>query len=115
MKNIIALFQKLYGWVFNKVDYLQSPFLLAVRLYWGWQLMQTDGARSMTSQKWLSSSPVSIFLCSSQCLHGLVPEFFGGMLLFAGLASRLIAIPIFINYDSGVPDCRQRSIHVDTL
>src|SRR6267154_732635 len=98
MKNIIALFQKLYGWVFNKVDYLQSPFLLAVRLYWGWQLMQTGWGKIHDIPKvveFFTSLNIPMPVANAYMVSYL--EFFGGILLFGGLASRLIAIPIFIN------------------
>lgn len=30
-----------YSLAAEKISYLRSPFLLAVRLYWGWQFVQT--------------------------------------------------------------------------
>lgn len=41
MKSLVALVQNLHGWFVKAVSALQSPFLLAVRLYWGWQLVQS--------------------------------------------------------------------------
>ncbi len=37
MKKLLELYTKFAAWV----SYLQSPFLLVVRLYWGWQLVQS--------------------------------------------------------------------------
>ncbi len=41
MKTLFFRLQRMYAWFFEAVDFLQSPFLLAVRLYWGWQLVQS--------------------------------------------------------------------------
>src|SRR5258708_12664980 len=41
MKTLFFRLQRLYERFFEAVDFLQSPFLLAVRLYWGWQLVQS--------------------------------------------------------------------------
>ena len=42
MKQII---EKYYGLLIGAGTHLQSPFLLAVRLYWGWQFAQTGWAK----------------------------------------------------------------------
>src|SRR5271167_2234753 len=41
MNKLIVMAQRAYTWVFSKVDYLQSPLLLAIRMYWGFQLAQS--------------------------------------------------------------------------
>ncbi len=41
MKTLLMRLRVLYQRFFAAVDYLRSPFLLAVRLYWGWQLIQS--------------------------------------------------------------------------
>ena len=41
MKALLSRLRHLYKRFFAAVDYLRSPFLLAVRLYWGWQLIQS--------------------------------------------------------------------------
>ena len=69
---------------------LQSPFLLAVRLYWGWQFAQTGWGKlhhlaQITDFFRSLAIPFAAFYAhfvSSQ-------EFLGGLLLIAGLASRL--------------------------
>ncbi len=71
---------------------LQSPFLLAVRLYWGWQLVQNGWG------KLHNIAHVTDFFTS---LHIPLPganahfiallEFCGGLLLIVGLLSRLTA------------------------
>src|SRR5260370_2907292 len=41
MKAFVLRLRRFYKGFFAGVDYLRSPFLLAVRLYWGWQLVQS--------------------------------------------------------------------------
>ena len=38
----MKLLERLYRLLIRAADSLQSPFLLAVRLYWGWQFIE-DG------------------------------------------------------------------------
>jgi putative oxidoreductase len=74
-------------------DSLKSPFLLAVRLYWGWQLMQSGWGK-------LHNIPgVTEFFASLRlpaphftaiAISNL--ELFGGALLAFGLGSRVIAL-----------------------
>jgi putative oxidoreductase len=72
---------------------LQSPFLLLVRLYWGWQFMQTGWG------KLHNLSHVHDFFASLGIpLPGVMApavaslEFFGGILLIVGLGTRLIGL-----------------------
>jgi putative oxidoreductase len=77
---------------------LRSPFLLFVRLYWGWQFMQTGWG------KLHNLSHVRDFFAS---LHIPAPglmapaiaslEFFGGILLIVGLGTRLIGLLLACN------------------
>jgi len=41
----------LYKRFFAAFDYLQSPFLLLVRLYWGWQLIQSGWGKLHNLEK----------------------------------------------------------------
>jgi putative oxidoreductase len=45
MKSATILIQKLYDWFVNSMSNLESPFLLVVRLYWGWQISQNGWAK----------------------------------------------------------------------
>lgn len=77
---------------------LQSPFLLSVRLYWGWQLAESGWGKLhnlpkvtefFTSLNLPAPGAMALFIASL--------EFVGGILLILGLAARLIAIPLVIN------------------
>jgi putative oxidoreductase len=77
----------------------KSPFLLAIRLYWGWQMCVAGSAHlsdvpAMVERfmEWGVPFPVfNVYLSA-------ITEIVCGLLLAAGVASRLIAIPLIINF-----------------
>src|SRR5260370_2281899 len=77
---------------------LQSPLLLLVRLYWGWQFIQTgwgklhniSGVTNYFTQLGLPLPHLTVIFIA-------LLEFGGGILMVLGLASRLIAVPLIIN------------------
>ncbi len=74
-------------------SYLQSPFLLAVRLYWGWQLVQSGWGKLHHLDKitdYFASLNIPFPAVSGHFVSGL--EFVGGILLILGLGSRLIGL-----------------------
>jgi putative oxidoreductase len=77
---------------------LQSPFLLAVRLYWGWQFAQTGwGKLHHLAQitEFFRSLGIPAAGFNAHFVSGL--EFMGGLLLIAGLASRLTSFLLAAN------------------
>ena len=98
MKKWIEFMRKLHGWVFGKVDYLQSPLLLAVRMYWGWQFFQAgSGKLGNLAQVTEFFTTLGISYPGLNAHFVAYLEAVGGVLIFVGLASRLIAIPLVIN------------------
>lgn len=93
----VARARNAYGLLICSASYLQSPFLLIVRLYWGWQFFQTGkGKLSDLSQPTEFFASLHIpFPAFNAALVGAT-ECFGGLLLLVGLASRLTAIPLTI-------------------
>src|SRR5882757_7517284 len=98
MKNLFFTLQRLYERFFEAVDFLQSPFLLAVRLYWGWQLVQSGWGKLhhldkvtefFTSLNLPMPAQMAVFI---SCV-----EFFGGLFLAIGLFSRMTALVLTIN------------------
>jgi len=77
---------------------LRSPFLLFVRLYWGWQFIQTGWGKlhNLSHVKEFFSSlgipAPGLMAPAISCL-----EFFGGILLIVGLATRLIGLLLACN------------------
>jgi putative oxidoreductase len=84
--------QKLYEMFVRAASSLESPFLLIVRLYWGWQFMQTGWGKLGDLGKvtnYFTSLGIPAPALSAYFISGL--EFAGGILLAIGLGSRLIA------------------------
>src|SRR5271167_4075273 len=74
-------------------SYLQSPFLLAVRLYWGWQFAQTGWGKLHNIEKitgFFASLNIPFPAANAHFVSTL--EFAGGILLILGLGSRLISL-----------------------
>jgi putative oxidoreductase len=94
MQNLL----KLYARCCNFACYFQSPILLAVRLYWGWQLVQSGWGKLHHLDKVTSffeslNLPAPAF--TAHFVSGL--EFFGGILLILGLATRLTGLVLTVN------------------
>ncbi len=95
MEKLTQTIRKAYEYLVRIASSGQSLFLLAVRLYWGWQFFVTGKG------KLANLGPVAEFFKSlgipmptlNAFLAGTA-ECFGGLLLLAGLASRLTAIPL---------------------
>jgi putative oxidoreductase len=97
-KHMIQPLERLERLLAARAAHLRSPFLLLVRLYWGLQFIQTGWGKLNNLQRtgeFFSSLelPAPHFTAAAiGCL-----EFVGGLLLFAGLFSRLVAIPLAID------------------
>jgi putative oxidoreductase len=84
--------QKLYEMFVRAASTLESPFLLIVRLYWGWQFMQTGWGKLGDLGKvanYFTTLGIPAPAWNAYFISGL--EFAGGILLAIGLGSRLIA------------------------
>jgi putative oxidoreductase len=77
---------------------LQSSFLLAVRLYWGWQFMQTGWGKLTDIGKVVGFfTDLGIPAPALNAYFVSALEFGGGVLLILGFGSRLIALPLVID------------------
>ena len=47
MRELISTIHRVHSWFIRAINLLQSPLLLAIRLYWGFQFMQ-DGWGKLT-------------------------------------------------------------------
>lgn len=84
---------KLYDLLTAAASSLQSPFLLVVRLYWGFQMMQTGWGKLHNLSKvtdFFTSLGIPLPGLTAPCIVGL--EFLGGILIMLGLGSRLVAL-----------------------
>ncbi len=75
------------------VSYLQSPFLLAVRLYWGWQFAQSGWGKLHHLDKitsFFTTLNIPFPALNAHFISGL--EFVGGILLIVGLGAKLTGL-----------------------
>jgi putative oxidoreductase len=79
-------------------DALRSPFLLAIRLYWGWQLVQSGwGKLHHIPQVTEFFSTLNIPFSHANAVFVSNVELFGGLLLILGLASRINGLVLTVN------------------
>lgn len=77
---------------------LKSPLLLAVRLYWGWQLVQTGWGKLQHLDRvtaFFSSLNIPLPGLNAHFVAGL--EVVGGVALILGVASRLFGLLLTID------------------
>jgi putative oxidoreductase len=116
MAKIVELGKKVYGGYTALLNLGQSPLLLAIRLYWGWQFMQ-DGWGKLTHLDRVTQYFLSLNLPAAglaALLVGLV-ELVGGTLFALGVASRLTSLVLFVNMTMAylsVPDDRANFFHI---
>jgi putative oxidoreductase len=98
------------------LNWLQNPLLLAIRLYWGWQFAQ-DGWGKLTHLDKVTRFFTSLNLPApgTTALMVALVEFAGGILLAAGIGSRLTSLFLFVNMSMAylcVPDDRINFSHI---
>ena len=89
MNNLVGLYEQFSVWSAK----LRSPFLSAVRLYWGWQFAQTGWGKLQHLDKitaFFTSLNIPAPAFNAHFVSGL--EFVGGFLLIVGLGSRITAL-----------------------
>ena len=89
MKQWIATYFAASG----RLSLLRSPFLLAIRLYWGWQFAQTGWGKMHHLDKitgFFASLNIPFPAFNAHFVAGL--EFVGGLVLIVGLATRLVGV-----------------------
>ena len=92
------LAEKYYRLLIRAASGLQSPFLLAIRLYWGWQFMQTGWGKLSDIHKvvgFFTQLGIPAPALNAWFVSGL--EFAGGLMLIVGVGSRLVALPLVID------------------
>jgi putative oxidoreductase len=98
MRDLFNQLKRLHDRFFELVSGLQSPFLLFVRLYWGWQLAQSGWGKLHNLPKvteFFTSLNLPMPAQAAVAISCL--EFFGGIFLALGLLSRLTALVLTVN------------------
>lgn len=97
-ERFLSITQRLYGLLVTGASFLQSPFLLIVRLYWGWQFFLTGKGKLLNLERTSNFfSSLNIPMPTVSALLNSSLECVGGLLLVVGLASRLISIPLALS------------------
>jgi putative oxidoreductase len=98
MSKLIAKVRQWHEQFFGLVSYLQSPFLLLVRLYWGWQLAQSGwGKLHNLSNVGEYFAALGLPMPAQMAVFIACVEFFGGIFLALGLASRITGLVLTVN------------------
>jgi putative oxidoreductase len=98
MKNLFLQIKHWYDRFFELVSYLQSPFLLCIRLYWGWQLTQSGwGKLHHLANVTEFFTSLNLPFPAQTALFISCVEFFGGIFFALGLLSRLTALVLTVN------------------
>ena len=94
----MKIIDQVYGWFLRAANGCQSPLLLAVRLYWGWQFWQSGWGKLKDVPKVVEFFTTLGIPAPALNAHFIaLLETGGGILLVLGLFSRLIAFPLTIN------------------
>jgi putative oxidoreductase len=98
MSNLQIQILRLYDGFLRVLASLRSPFLLAVRVYWGFQLSQ-NGWGKLHNLPHVTDFFASLGLPAPGFTAAFVStfEFVGGILLALGLLSRIAALGILID------------------
>ncbi len=98
MGKIIEKITQWHEQFFDLVSYLHSPFLLLVRLYWGWQLAQSGWGKlhNLPNVTEFFGS-LGLPMPAQMALFIACVELFGGIFLALGLFSRITGLVLTVN------------------
>jgi putative oxidoreductase len=97
MKTASGIVSRYFRWFVPPASILQSLLLLVLRLYWGWAFFLAGKGKLMDLEKPTAYfQSLGIPLPHAQAMLAGATECIGGLLLLAGLCSRLISIPLTI-------------------
>jgi putative oxidoreductase len=116
MQSIVDFVRGSYARAVKILDSLQSPLLLTIRLYWGFQFMQ-DGWGKLTHLDKVAQffSSLNLPAPGMTALAVASIELVGGVLFTFGIASRLVSLVLFLNMTMAylsVPDDRVNFSHI---
>ena len=98
MSKLVARVRQWHDQFFALISYLQSPFLLFVRLYWGCQLAQSGwGKLHHLSNVGDYFATLGLPMPAQMAVFIACVEFFGGIFLGLGLASRITGLVLTVN------------------
>ena len=98
MEGLIRIISTSYARAKSLLNMLQSPLLLLIRLYWGWQFA-VDGWGKLTHLEKVTDYFTTLNLPGPHMTAILVAmvEFLGGIFFALGLGSRVVSLVLFVN------------------
>src|SRR6202008_3294641 len=98
MTKLTAKMGQWHHQFFGLTSYLQSPFLLFVRLYWGWQLAESGwGKLHHLPNVTEFFASLGLPMPAQMAVFIACVEFFGGIFLALGLVSRVTGLVLTVN------------------
>jgi putative oxidoreductase len=98
MSNMTTKMKQWHDQFFGLFSFLQSPFLLVVRLYWGWQLAQSGWGKLHHLENVAEYfGTLNLPMPAQMAVFIACVEFFGGIFLALGLASRITGLVLTVN------------------
>ena len=95
MPQLLDQARALHSRFVSFANYLQSPVLLVMRLYWGWSFCQTGwGKLNNLGQTTEFFASINIPMPGLNAMMAGTVECVGGLFLLLGLLSRLTCIPL---------------------
>jgi putative oxidoreductase len=93
--NPAALYRKLNHLLAVLAGWLRSPFLLVIRLYWGWAFFQTGKGKLMHLERTADFfASLNLPLPKLNAVMAGSTELVFGLLFLAGLGGRLVPLPL---------------------
>ncbi|MGA2849628.1 MAG: DoxX family protein [Terracidiphilus sp.] len=98
MHSLFRFIRDTYVRATKALYWLESPLLLAIRLYWGWQFAQ-DGYGKLTHLEKVTQyfSTLNLPMPAQTALAVALIELVGGILFAAGIGTRLVSLVLFAN------------------
>src|SRR5436190_4930209 len=98
MSTFFNTLTRYYDRFFHYVSQLQSPFLLLVRLYWGWQLIESGWGKLHNLDRVTQFfGSLNLAMPAQMAVFIACVEFFGGIFFALGLFSRMTSLVLTIN------------------
>jgi putative oxidoreductase len=112
MNKILTATRAWHDKFFRLVDYLQHPFLLFVRLYWGIQLVESGWGKLHNLDKVTDFfTSLNLPMPHQMAIFISCVEFFGGLSLALGLLSRVTALVLTINMAMAYATADKEALH----
>ena len=111
-KNKSAMVADIYNLWVKAISCLQSPLLLVIRLYWGWQFFQTGKGKLMNLDRTAGFfQSLNIPHPHLNAVMAGCTECFGGLCLLLGLGSRILTIPLIFTMSIAYLTAESDALH----